>query len=63
MKEKENCKNKIRKVGHTIGHLPENVQVFTYVALYRTLQELHFQKKYKLVSDLCDALLKDRNLI
>lgn len=60
---KKKSKKKIRKVLTCFQNLPAEVQVFTYVTLYHTLEELHFQKKYEVVSNVCDALLSSKNLI
>ena len=57
MKLKKISRKRIREVQKMIQELPTTPKIFTYVRIYQSLQELHFQGKYELANSICDALL------
>lgn len=55
---KKVAKKNIRKVEKAIQNLPATPNNITYIRLYQSLQELYFQEEYRLVIDICSALMK-----
>ena len=61
MKKSKKAEKKLQKVDRKFRNLLLLPDAFTYIKLYQSLQELYFQKKYKLVIDTCDAILEFKN--
>ncbi len=59
---KKKCKKMLRKVEKRFGNFTVRVATQTYVSLYQNLMELYFQKKYDLVADICEAILKNTEI-
>lgn len=49
---------KIRELGKEFSKLPITPNTYTYINLYNTLQQFHFQGKYQIVIDICNLILE-----
>lgn len=63
MKKSKKVEKKLRKVDRKFRSLPLLPDSFVYIKLYQSLQELYAQRQYKLVTDICNAILKSENYV